>query len=291
MAWYPGMNHKWAGRLLLLFLLFPTALLTGCGERGKSPKELAAGNWTQLRNRAYILWIINPKGEWQSSVRISDATSRIVKAKGNAKGMWHIESDQMIVTVMESDIEDVWRKNATLFYDIVSLSEDGMQLRDESDRVLVWNRTRGNKVGDSEDDPALVLPMGPVVVNLNKNRSHDKDRYLCLNLNLVFKELMPDQSLPVIHPRVKDAAIVFLSSLVFNDVKDFDSIREQSRKLADALNPYLEGTLDKVEVAHVIVAGDIESVEEFIIEHTMKPSPTSEDESGDGEDPSPKDRG
>ncbi len=291
MAWYLVVKHEWAGRLLLLCSLVPAVLFTGCGEGGKNFTELATGNWTQLRNRAYILWVTNPKGEWQSSVRIADATSRIVKAKGNAKGMWHIENDQMIVTVMESDIEEVWRKNATIFYDIVALSKDSMQLRDESGRVSTWNRTRANKAGDSEADPTLVLPMGPVVVNLNKNRSHDKDRYLCLNLNLVFKELMPDQTFPVLHPRVKDAAIVFLSSLVFNDVKDFDGIREQGRKLTQALNPYLESALAEVEVEHVIVAGDVAKVEEFIIEHTMRPTPKSDGESESGEDPSQKKQG
>ena len=30
--------------------------LTGCGERKKTQNELAVGNWTLLRNRAYILY-------------------------------------------------------------------------------------------------------------------------------------------------------------------------------------------------------------------------------------------
>lgn len=99
------------GIIGIIFLV----LLAGCGEKEKDRNDLAIGNWTQLRNRAYILLITNPKGEWSSSVRIADATSKIVKSKGSAKGLWHIDSGQMIFSVSESDIENIWEKNATLF--------------------------------------------------------------------------------------------------------------------------------------------------------------------------------
>lgn len=68
-----------------------SVLLTGCGEKEPSRAELAIGNWTQEKNRAYILLYLNLKGEWTSSVKISEATSKVVKSKGNAKGVWHIE--------------------------------------------------------------------------------------------------------------------------------------------------------------------------------------------------------
>jgi len=76
--------------LVLSFLIF----FAGCGKKEDSRNEFAVGNWTQYRNRAYILLITNPKGEWNSSVRIADATSKIVKSKGNAKG-FEVASQKM----------------------------------------------------------------------------------------------------------------------------------------------------------------------------------------------------
>lgn len=264
---------------LILFLIFVSFLvsITGCGGEEKNQKEFAVGNWAQLRNRAYILLITNPKGEWNSSVRIADVTSKIVKSKGTAKGTWYIEGGQMIFTVIESDIEEIWTKNATTFLDIVELTESKMHLREASGRSVVWKQTKAQKKAVSEADLSPLVPMGPVVVNLNKNRSNDKDRYLCLNLTLVLKELMPDQEIPAIHPKARDAAIIYLSSLVFNDVKDFDSIKRENKKLVDVLNPYMEGVIKAITVEHVIVATDADKVEEFIIEHTLTAPPDTED--------------
>ncbi|MCK5163016.1 MAG: flagellar basal body-associated FliL family protein [Desulfobacula sp.] len=265
-----------------MFLIGVSCLvsISGCGEQEKTQNEFAVGNWMQFRNRAYILLVTNPKGEWNSSVRIADATSKIVKSKGNAKGTWHIEKGQMIFTVTESDIEEIWEKNSTSFFDIVELTETIMQLKNESGRIIVWKQTKTKKAAESEVDLSPIVPMGPIAVNLNKNRSNDKDRYLCLNMNLVLKELMPDQQIPPLHPKAREAAIIFLSSLVFNDVKDFNKIKKQSAKLVDVLNPYMEGFIKEVAIEHVIVAAEIDKVEEFIIEHTMIEEPAP----GEGEE-------
>lgn len=275
--------------LLLIAFLFPTLFLTGCGKEEKNQMDFAVGNWTHMRNRAYILLITNPKGEWNSSVRIADVTSKIVKSKGNAKGTWHIEKGQMIFTVIESDIETIWKKNSTSFFDIVEISETVMQLQDENGRLVVWKQTSAKQSAAVDENTDQILPMGPVVVNLNKNRSSDKDRYLCMNLNLLLNELMPDQTIPPIHPKAREAAIIFLSSLVFNDVKDFDSIKKQNKKLVDVLNPYMQGIIKEIEVEHVIVAAEIEKVEEFIIEHTLTDEPTVE-EGEEGEEKEKQDQ-
>jgi hypothetical protein len=278
-------------KLALYFILFLIGVsflisIPACGKKEKNQNELAVGNWTQFRNRAYILLITNPKGEWNSSVRIADATSKIVKSKGHAKGTWYIENGQMIFTVSESEIEEVWEKNATIFFEIIELTETIMQLKNKSGRIIVWKATNAKKAATSENDLSPIVPMGPVAVNLNKNRSNDKDRYLCLNMNLVLKELMPDQELSPIHPKAREAAVIFLSSLVFNDVKDFDRLKKQAGKLVDVLNPYMEGFIDKITIEHVIIATEIDKVEEFIIEHTLieEPAPEEGEESKEGKE-------
>lgn len=274
--------------ILLLAGVCFFSVLSGCGENEKSMSEIAVGNWTQLRNRAYILLITNPRGEWNSSVRITDATSKIVKSKGNAKGTWHIEKKQMIFTVSESDIPEIWEPNSILFFDIVELTETSLHLRNEAGRTIIWKQTSRQATAKDDEPGNQIIPMGPIAVNLNKNRSNDKDRYLCLNMNMEIKELMPDEAIPSIHPRVREATILFLSSLVFNDVKDFDSVKEQSKQLVKVVNPYMEGVVKDITIEHVVVASEIEKVEEFLIEHTLTNEPAP-DKGKDGEGEGGKD--
>jgi len=256
--------------LFILFLIgiFFFGFITGCEEKEKTQSDLVVGNWVQSKNGTYILWVTTPLGEWNSSVKIPDITGKIVKSRGSAEGIWNIEDGQMIITVMESDVEDVWGKNVTSFFDILELTENQMKLKEESGHVVVWNTTSAQKqvVSEGFND---TIPMGPVAVNLNKNRSHDKDRYLCLNMNLVLQEMMPEQNVPSIHPKAREAAIIFLSSLVFDDVKDFKKINIQNKKLVAVLNPYMDGSIKEIKIEHVIVTTDPDQVEEFIIEHSI----------------------
>lgn len=265
--------------LILLLLL---AVAPGCGEKKKDQSEMVLGNWTQYRNRAYILLIINPKGTWESSVRIADVTSKIVSSKGSAKGSWHMEEGQLIFTVVESDIEEIWEKNDTSFFEVVELGDRVMLLKEESGRVGEWQKTGSGKANDGVD-VAVTVPMAPYAVNLNRHSSNEPDRYLCLNMNLKLKELMPDQAVPKFHPKARDAAILFLSSLVYDDVENFDKIKEQQDRLVDVLNPYMDGFIKEVEVEHVIIASSIVKVEEFIIEHTIGKSDKKEAQGGEGE--------
>lgn len=70
--------------------------------------------------------------------------------------------------------------------------------------------------------------------------------------------------------------LFFLSSLVFNDVKDFDRVKKQIGKLVDVLNPYMEGFIKEISIEHVIIATELDKVEEFIIEHTLIEEPAPE---------------
>lgn len=256
----------------ILLTAFLTLFFSACGEKEKKPEELAVGNWFTSQNRAYIFLVISPANTWQSTVKIPDVTGKIVTSKGAASGMWHIEDNKMVFTVAESEIDMVWEKNSTAFFDIVEISEQKMQLREKTGHVVVWNSTASQKSA-AQSTQGNLLPWGPVAVNLNKNRTHDKDRYLCLNMNLVLREMMPGQEIPPIHPKARDAALIFLSSLVFNDVKDFDSIKKQNKKLADVLNPYMNFLVEEIKIEHVIVSTEPDKVEEFMIEHSLTPEP------------------
>ncbi len=251
---------------LCVFLVFS---LTACGERKKKPGEMVVGNWTQHQNRAYILLIVHPKGNWNSAVRISDATTKIVKSKGDAKGTWYLEEGKILFLVTESTIEETWAKNTTRSFEIMDLDKQVMRLKEENGRIGEWKKTIAKKSQVPESELALVIPLKPLVVNLNKTSSSAKDHYLCLNMKLMLKELMPGQKVPMIHPRTQEAAIVYLSSLTHAEVKDFDQVNLQTEKLVDVLNPYMEGLIKEIEIDHVILSTTIEKVEEFIIENTL----------------------
>lgn len=266
----------------LAFLIF--FLFTACGEQEKKPEELVVGNWTLHQKRAYILLIMNTKGNWNSSVRIADASTKIVKSKGDAKGTWLVEEGKLIFSVLDSSLEEVWEKNSTRVFEILELDKMVMRLKEENNRIMEWKKTIPKKPQPGEAEIAPVLPMKPLVVNLNKISSNAPDHYLCLNMKLVLKELMPDQKIPVIHPQTREAALVFLSSLIHSDVRDFDQVKVQQEKLVDVLNPYMEGLIKEVEIDHVILATTMEKVEEFIIEHTLGAG--KKPEQGEGENQS-----
>ncbi len=270
--------------VILIFLAVCCLAITGGGCSGETKQitKQITGNWTRFKNHNYILLIIKTNGTWDSSVRMTDATSRIVKSKGSADGTWHVEGSSIIFSVANSDIDTVWKPGEIVFYEILQLEDELLELKDDQGNTTTWKRNRPSKQTLTPEDENRILSMKPVTVNLNKNRSADKDRYLCLNMALRLKELVPGTPVPAIHPRARDAAIVYLSSLVFEDVRDFDRVKAQKKKLISIMNPYMDDMIKDIEIDHVLIASSMTKVEEFIIEHTLSMvQPDGEGETGD----------
>ena len=277
--------NRWA--VVCAVMLMVLVGIAGCGgEREKKDTDLILGNWIHYKNRTYILIAIDMKGTWTSSVRIADVTSKLVASKGTARGTWHLDEKQLIFTVEESDIENVWEKNDTRFYTVHELSDHLMVLEGETGRKEEWKKTVRRKGKDDSNALNSIVTMAPYAVNLDRHSSNVQDRYLCLSIHLKLMELMPEQTVPQFHPRARDAAIMYLSSLTYDDVSDFDRIKAQKEKLKDALNPYMEGLIKDVVIDHVIVAVSTAKVEEFIIEHkaaSTQEEPAEGQEGGTGE--------
>lgn len=234
-------------------------------------EELLIGTWHRYNNKIYILLILRANGNWTSDIRIEGASSKIVQRKGNAEGTWKAEEDNLILTVLSSKIEQIWENNKTYILEIIELNGHLMTLKYPNSRQITWKRSRAQK---KSTDPSIVAPsfdMKPVVVNLNKHSSHDKDRYLCLALKLYLNETDPEKLPPAVHPGAWDASIIFLSSLIYKDVKTFDEMKEVKTRLATILNPYLNGTLEEIEINHVMISSNMDKVDEFVIEHSPAP--------------------
>ncbi len=262
--------------LFCLFLLLPLVSVSGCGkEKEPSFEELVLGSWNRYNNKAYTILFIRANGGWESDVRIEGSSSRIVKVKGKASGTWIVGEGNLILTVIESNIEGIWEKEATLFLEIMELNKDFMRLRYPNQRIFKWKRAQVKKKAEGSVSLDPVARMKPLVVNLNKIRSHDKDRYLCLNLDLELYDLMPDETVPIIHPEVREASIVFLSSLIYKDVKTLEDVKFAIKKLEIILSPYLNDNLKGIKVNHVVISTSYDKVEEFLIEHTPVPETAS----------------
>ena len=266
----------------MFFFFMVLAGIAGCGgEKEKKDTDLVLGNWVHYRSRTYILIAVDMKGTWRSSIRIADVTSKIVDSRGAASGTWHLDDGQLIFTVVASDVDKVWKKDETYFYKVLELREHLMVLEGENGRKEEWKKTVRPQEKEGTGAVNTIVTMAPYAVNLNKHSSNAQDRYLCLSMHLELMELMPEQPAPQFHPRARDAAIMYLSSLTYDNVSDFDRIKIQKEKIKDVLSPYMEGLIKDVIMDHVVIAVSAAKVEEFIIEHTAVPG---KEETAEGEE-------
>jgi len=275
---------------LAILLIFCSIENSYCKEEASqkpqvSPtQELLVGSWIRFDNRVHTLLIIRNNGNWSSDLRVEGASSKIIERKGESSGTWSLEDHSLAITVTSSQMEDTW-PIGKITLEIMEIDKKSVTFKYPNSRLITWKRARIEKVDKKEEkkdekgkdgENAVttinpVITMKPLVVNLNKISSNDKDRYLCLSLDLQLEEMQSDSEVPKLHPRAWDAAIIFLSSLLYNDVKTFDAMGVVTGKLTKILNPYFDGMLMEVTATHVMISSSMEKVEEFIIEHSPPP--------------------
>lgn len=266
---------------LAIILIFCSIEKSDCKEDdSKKPpvsptQELLIGSWIRYNNRVHTLLIIRNNGNWSSDLRVEGATSKIIERKGESSGTWSLDGHSLTITVTASQMEEIW-PTGTFVLEIVEIDKKTITLKYPNSRLITWKRARIDKDAKKDGDGAVttinpVITMKPLIVNLNKISSNDKDRYLCLALDLNLEEMDATAPVPKLHPRAWDAAIIFLSSLLYNDVKTFDAMKVVTDKLTTILNPYFDGMLMEVASTHVMISSSMEKVDEFIIEHSPPP--------------------
>jgi flagellar basal body-associated protein FliL len=252
----------------ILIIISCLLCLMSCSKEPE-PGELILGGWTNKSGQSYTYLKIKLEGKWDASIKIANAASKIIQVKGVASGEWHIEDNTLVLTVFNSNVSKVFQKNVTNFYEIVKLDDNVMELMDSYGQVIAWKAVKA-QTAKSAGSTVNSIRMAPFTVNLNKTRSRDKDRYLCLNLKIILKELMPGDDLQRIHPKAREAVLLYLSSLVYKDIKNLDQVQKMQETMKTILNPYIGEMIEKVEIDHVIVSSTIDRVEEFLIEHSLK---------------------
>lgn len=257
----------------------------GCKEKGPpepTVEELLLGTWSRYQNKMYILLMVKANGGWTSDARVEGANSKIIEKKWSATGTWKVENYQLILDTVSSDSDEFWVAGSTQFFQLIEINKDFMTLKHTNGREFLWQRSQVKKRPVAEGERPSFIKFKPMVVNLNKNRSNDKDRYLCLDIDLNLTDLMPDQEIPEVHPQAREAAMLFLSSLVYDDVKSFEKVKDVKVELEKLLNPYLEGKLKDIKINHVVIASSMDKVDEFLIGHA--PASDVEEPPAEGSD-------
>ncbi len=256
----------------IILIIIPIMLTSGCKKKKKTPSAglLLPGTWYMSKGRAYILIIIRSDGKWDSDVRLEGASSKVVERKGGASGTWHVEGKNLVLKINESKIKEIWEKNKELFCKIVKLDHDFLILRYPNGRVFTWKRAQIKKKagGDKSINLSPVIKISPIIVNLNKISSNDMDRYFCLDMELDMDTLLPGEKPVMFRPEAREAAIIFLSSRIYKDVRTFDAVNIVKKKLENILNPYLENSLKEIKIKNVMITSSIDKADAFFSEHT-----------------------
>ncbi len=231
--------------------------------------EQLLGSWIQEDEITYIGIHLNPEGMWDSNVKIANPRSRIVAFKGNASGTWYVQEKKLVMTVTDSSIEKIWKKDGIYSFLVGEVLASRISLQNARGKEIQWEREgMQNQVSEEADN---VISMAPIAVNLDKISSNTKDSYLCVKIKILLKELMPGTPVPSMHPKIRDAAVLFLSSLIYDQVRNFDAMDRQKEALVNVLNPYLDGAIKQIDLEDVLIATSWEKVEEFLMKFAVAP--------------------
>jgi len=289
-------------RSILPFLVMISCILfTGCGPTEQLGDERFFGSWRFKHGRVHTIITFRANSTWISDIRIADRFEKIVDKKGNIEGKWAVEAGSLKMTPLESGFESEWKVGKTYNYEIVEVNKDFLRLKDDLGRVRNWTRVRGQKK-EGKDASVSKVNVGPIVVNVKKSKKYIKDRYLCIDLQLVLSIDGAEQPIPKIHPRVREAAILNMSYLTYDELNTNKKIGDLKTKIKRILNPYMQGAIDEVIINDIAVTRKWDIVEEFLSkygEEAMKlaepgeppkpPEPEDEpedepDESGESEE-------
>lgn len=282
-------------RSILPFLLMISCILfTGCGSTEQLGDERFLGSWRFKHGRVHTIITFRANSTWISDIRIADRFEKIVDKKGNIEGKWAVEAGSLKMTPLKSGFESEWKVGKTYNYEIVEVNKDFLRLKDTLGRVRNWIRVRGQKK-EGKDASVSKVNVGPIVVNVKKSKKYIKDRYLCIDLQLVLSIDGAEQPIPKIHPRVREAAILNMSYLTYDELNTNKKIGDLKTKIKRILNPYMQGAIDEVIINDIAVTRKWDIVEEFLSkygEEAMKLAepgeppkpPEPEGESGESEE-------
>ncbi len=142
-------NYIVAAVLVLLFLIQSincSSLLAEdvAADKINPTEELLLGTWSRYNNKVYTLLIVRANGNWSSDLRVEGATSKIVERKGEATGTWRLEKKNLVMTVVTSEMPDIWPVGEIVL-EIIEIDKKSVTIKYPNSRLITWKKARVEK--------------------------------------------------------------------------------------------------------------------------------------------------
>lgn len=275
------MNARMICRILkhCLWVLVVTFLLASASSCSKdvSSDDRFTGSWRMKKGKSHKILIFKANGTWQSQVRKEGRLGKVVTKEEEVLGTWVANDNVLQMIATETKLGDAWIVGEPVLYDVMEITELSLKFKKPNGTVEKWVRVKGQKAEEKER-LARAVSDKPIIVNLRKVKPGEKDHYLCIELEFVFKPLKEGESLPPLHPKVRESAIFHLSSLSYAEVNTMPKVSKIKDKLLTILNPYARGKIESIGIQNITVTSRWKSVESFLNQY--QESATEADENG-----------
>lgn len=239
------------------------------------------GTWRIKRANIHSVYSFRANGSWTASKRVEGKFSKIVENKGKIVGKWELLDPaegptSLVMTPVKVESVKDWEEGTSIQFDIVGVDEKELSLIYPNGRKMKLLRVRGTKASVEEDDLGIVkVTTGPIIVNLKRDRAHGKFRYFCIDLELsiegaeeceyvaIEKKPESEEVTYHFHPKIKEVAIMFFSSLTYKETKTLNKVKEVVENFKTVINPYLNSSVESIYVVKVVVTTNPESVRDF----------------------------
>lgn len=267
-------------RLTALLLIFITVfIVTSCESETEKIKKEIAGVWDVRTPFVKKRITLNKDGLFEIDVKITEEDSEVVVNTGKINGKWDLKENFFTLSFSHIDKrikDDIdWKKDKEVLYtfDKVSLKKIIFSTKSKN---IVWKRFKNPITNKEFINKDIIIDLKPIVVNLYKDRIRGKERFLCLHYKLFFEDVEGidyvikskkeefAKTYYELHPRIRDAVIMFLSSLKFRDIKTFAKSNLMNKDLKKVLNHYLNKKLKTLEIERIVVASSKEGVNDFL---------------------------
>ncbi len=243
---------------------FIILLIGGCSKEATVEEKLF-GSWTFQKKNVYTVLLFHANKNFTSDRRISNKYSQVVEKTDKVTGQWRVEEGGLYLTANQTIPDGTWEKGVEKQFEILKIDSDSLHLKTPSEKIIKWYRIKGAKKKDNTiESLETLIGVGPIVVNLTKDKARNKDRYLCIDMELILDPLDSENQVLKLHPRIREVAIFYLSSLTYRQVNKMDKISSVRDNLLNILNPYMNGQIKEINVKHIIVTSRKEIVDDFL---------------------------
>lgn len=303
---------KW-GIFYPLFFLAALMLCHGC-KKGPKVEELLVGSWRTTIGTLHSVLTFETNGSWVIENKVESEMSQSAAKPSKISGNWFYtdkleggfpeevpesaeekkadeqpvetqeESKEKLFLVMSvtksQDDETGWKSGATKPFELVQMDKEKLLLKGVDGRVVEWSRVQADKKAEQDDEGAVKVNLGPLVVNLSRIDAKNKRRYLCLDVELILEApaVMEKMAKPLemkLHPRVREAAIFYLSSKTYQDLRTVKKAQEVTIELKRVLNPYFKNRIKRLIVHEIVLTSEKKMVDDYE-NHLLKPHENGE---------------